>query len=64
MIDSIIYRVLFRDKDSMCMHCREFNDYDDAKKEYDFDSTTWDYCELLEEKRVLTSLEKVGEILP
>lgn len=63
IIDSVIYKVLFKDSDSMCIHSREFNDYEDAKKEYDIDSTTWDYCELLEEKHLLTSLEKNGELL-
>ena len=62
MNESKIYKVLFKDEDSFCMHCEKFDKLSNAKYHYDILCETWDYVELIEEKHSFTSINRKGDL--
>lgn len=62
-IESKIYKVLFKDVDSHCMHCETYDSQNEAGGRYLILAQTWDYVELIEEVKTMNSLRKHGELL-
>lgn len=63
MVDSRVYKVLFKDVDSHCMHCETYDSQNEAGGRYLMLVQTWDYVELIEEVKTMNSLRKHGKLL-